>query len=220
MAIKNKKKMEQDADEEKKPLEAAAEMEYAADEAEDEKMEAEADSVAMEAEGSGLEDQMDAGGIHDEMASDEDEDEEEMEAACGGKAKMSKFKNRGRSEKALFERVRALEQANETLERQLRLERFGREVDALITAGYRCSKFRNSMVEELADASSPETKVAFWKATMARDPIGMAPIAKAAVTDEAPAIDPRAATERAVREANGNLDKFKQLFSKYSGQKA
>jgi hypothetical protein len=96
---------------------------------------------------------------------EEEEDEEEMEAAYGGKAKMSKTV---KAEKALFARVQAVRAANKTLERQLRLERFGREVDSMLSGGYRCGKFRNQMVEELADSSRPEAKIAFWKATMAR----------------------------------------------------
>jgi hypothetical protein len=63
--------------------------------------------------------------------------------------------------------------------------------------------------------------MAFWKATMAKDPIGVAPIAAHAVTDESgAALDVKAATARAVAEAAGDLAKFKSLFAKYSGQKA
>jgi hypothetical protein len=134
-----------------------------------------------------------------------------MEAAYGGKAKMSKGKT---SEKALFARV-------QELERQLRLERFGREVDSMIQAGYRCGKFRNSMVEELADAANPGAKIAFWKATMSKAPISVPTVAQHAVTDEGePSMDVKAATARAVHEAAGDLNKFKSLFAKYSGQKA
>jgi hypothetical protein len=133
-----------------------------------------------------------------------------MGAAYGGKAKMSKSKT---SEKALFARV-------QELERQLRLERFGKEVDGMIRDGYRCGKFRNSMVEELADSGNPSAKIAFWKATMARNPINVPTVAQHTVTDEGqPSMDIKAATARAVHEAAGDLAKFKSLFAKYSGQK-
>jgi len=107
------------------------------------------------------------------------------------------------------------------LERQLRLERFGREVDSMIRDGYRCGKFRNSMVEELADTANPTAKMAFWKATMAKNPINVPTVAQHTVTDEAhESMDIKAATARAVHEAAGDLTKFKSLFAKYSGQKA
>lgn len=221
MPSKMKKRMEAEDEEKKKALAAAMECE-AEDEAKDEQ-EADAEAMAAgdEAEemaGAGMEyeDKFEDGvhvdiGSHQGEAEEEDEDEEEMEAAYGGKAKMSKTKT---SEKALFARV-------QELERQLKLERFGREVDAMIGAGYRCGKFRNSMVEELADSSNPAAKVNFWKATMAKDPIGVPPIAAHATTDEGGlSMDVKAATARAVSEAAGDLAKFKQLFAKYSGQKA
>jgi hypothetical protein len=226
MPSKMKKKME--ADEEAKKVAAAAMECEAEDEAKDEQ---EADAEAMAAGGmefagpiDGDEDEENFGdGVHVDIGSHqgeaEEEDEEEMEAAYGGKTSMSKTSSK--AEKALFARVQALEESNKTLERQLRLERFGREVDGMISGGYRCGKFRNAMVEELADSPRPEAKMAFWKATMAKDPIGVAPIAAHAVTDESgAALDVKAATARAVAEAAGDLAKFKSLFAKYSGQKA
>ena len=219
MSAKMKKKMEQDADEAKKALAAAA-TECAADEDEDE-MAAEADAAAMAAEGDEAEMAYAAedaekfdDAVHVDIGShsgeEEEEEEEEMEAAYGGKAKMSKGKT---SEKALFARV-------QELERQLKLERFGKEVDGMIRDGYRCSKFRNSMVEELADSGNPAAKIAFWKATMAKNPINVPTVAQHTVTDEAhESMDVKAATARAVHEAAGDLAKFKSLFAKYSGQK-
>ena len=222
-----KKRMEAE-DEAKKALAAAMECE-AEDEAKDEQ-EADAEAMAagdeaeeMAGPGMGFEDKFEDGvhvdiGSHQGEAEDEDEDEEEMEAAYGGKTKMSKSV---KAEKALFARVQALESANKTLERQLRLERFGREVDSMLSGGYRCGKFRNQMVEELADSKQPEAKIAFWKATMAKDPINVPPVAAHAVTDEGGvSMDVKAATARAVAEAQGDLAKFKSLFAKYSGQKA
>jgi hypothetical protein len=226
MPSKMKKKME--ADEEAKKVAAAAMECEAEDEAKDEQ---EADAEAMAAGGmefagpiDGDEDEENFGdGVHVDIGSHqgeaEEEEDEEMEAAYGGKTSMSKTSSK--AEKALFARVQALEESNKTLERQLRLERFGREVDGMISGGYRCGKFRNAMVEELADSPRPEAKMAFWKATMAKDPIGVAPIAAHAVTDESgAALDVKAATARAVAEAAGDLAKFKSLFAKYSGQKA
>lgn len=226
MPSKMKKKME--ADEEAKKVAAAAMECEAEDEAKDEQ---EADAEAMAAGGmefagpiDGDEDEENFGdGVHVDIGSHqgeaEEEEDEEMEAAYGGKTSMSKTSSK--AEKALFARVQALEESNKTLERQLRLERFGREVDGMISGGYRCGKFRNAMVEELADSPRPEAKMAFWKATMAKDPIGVAPIAAHAVTDESgSALDVKAATARAVAEAAGDLAKFKTLFAKYSGQKA
>ncbi len=227
MPSKMKKRMEAE-DEAKKALAAAMECE-AEDEAKDEQ---EADEEAMAAadeaeemagagmkfEESGDAVHVDIGSHQGEESEDEDEDEEEMEAAYGGKTKMSKSV---KAEKALFARVQALESANKTLERQLRLERFGREVDSMLSGGYRCGKFRNQMVEELADSKQPEAKIAFWKATMAKDPINVPPVAAHAVTDEGGVeMDVKAATARAVAEAQGDLAKFKSLFAKYSGQKA
>jgi len=221
MSAKMKKKMEQHDEEAKKALAAAA-TECAADEDED-KMAEEADAAAMAAEGEEAEmayaaedeDKFEDGvhvdiGSHQGEAEEEDE-EEEMEAAYGGKAKMSKG---DKSTKALFARV-------QELERQLRLERFGKEVDAMIRDGYRCGKFRNSMVEELSDATNPGAKIAFWKATMARLPLNVPTVAQHTVTDEAhESMDVKAATARAVHEAAGDLTKFKSLFAKYTGNKA
>lgn len=219
MPSKMKKQMEQHDEEAKKALAAAA-TECAADEDEDE-MAAEADAAAMAAEGDEAEMAYAAedaekfdDAVHVDIGShsgeEEEEEEEEMEAAYGGKAKMSKGKT---SEKALFARV-------QELERQLKLERFGKEVDGMIRDGYRCSKFRNSMVEELADCGSPAAKIAFWKATMAKNPINVPTVAQHTVTDEAhESMDVKAATARAVHEAAGDLAKFKSLFAKYSGQK-
>ncbi len=220
MPSKMKKKMEQHDEEAKKALAAAAADECAADEDED-KMAEEADAAAMAAEGDEAEMAYAAedaekfeDAVHVDIGShsgEEEEEEEEMEAAYGGKAKMSKSKT---SEKALFARV-------QELERQLRLERFGKEVDGMIRDGYRCGKFRNSMVEELADSGNPAAKIAFWKATMARNPINVPTVAQHTVTDEGqPSMDIKAATARAVHEAAGDLTKFKSLFAKYSGQKA
>lgn len=220
MPSKMKKKMEQHDEEAKKALAAAAADECAADEDED-KMAEEADAAAMAAEGDEAEMAYAAedaekfdDAVHVDIGShsgEEEEEEEEMEAAYGGKAKMSKSKT---SEKALFARV-------QELERQLRLERFGKEVDGMIRDGYRCGKFRNSMVEELADSGNPSAKIAFWKATMARNPINVPTVAQHTVTDEAhESMDVKAATARAVHEAAGDLTKFKSLFAKYSGQKA
>jgi hypothetical protein len=77
------------------------------------------------------------------------------------------------------------------------------------------------MVEELSDAANPGAKIAFWKATMARLPLNVPTVAQHTVTDEGGSIlDPKEATTRAVREAAGDLAKFKQLFAKYTGQKA
>lgn len=222
MPSKMKKKMEADDAEAKKALEAAAAMECEADEDED-KMAEEADAEAMAAEGmefagpvDGDEDEENfSDGVHVDIGSHqgeaEEEDEEEMEAAYGGKAKMSKG---DKSTKALFARV-------QELEKQLRLERFGKEVDAMIRDGYRCGKFRNSMVEELADSSNPGAKISFWKATMARLPLNVPTVAQHTVTDTAhESMEIKAATARAVHEAAGDLNKFKSLFAKYTGQKA
>ena len=216
MPSKMKKHMEADEDE-LKSKQAAMECE-AEDEMKDEQA---ADAAAVEAMEAEEQDEMQEGvhvDIGSHLESEEEEEEEEMEAAYGGKEKMSKT---NKAEKALFARVQALEEANKTLERQLRLERFGREVDGMISSGYRCGKFRNAMVEELADASRPEAKMAFWKATMAKDPIGLPPIAQHTVAgDEQHGMDVKAATARAVAEAAGDLAKFKSLFAKYAGQKA
>ena len=221
MPSKMKKTMEQHDEEAKKALAAAAADECAADEDEDE-MAVQADAAAMEADEAEMayaaEDESEEkfeDGVHVDIGShtgeEEEEEDEEMEAAYGGKAKMSKGKT---SEKALFARV-------QELERQLRLERFGREVDSMIRDGYRCGKFRNSMVEELADAGNPSAKIAFWKATMAKNPINVPTVAQHTVTDEAhEGMDIKAATARAVHEAAGDLTEFKSLFAKYSGQKA
>lgn len=236
MPAKHKKKMEAEA---KKRHEAAAEaaarhaaMECEADE-DEEKHEAAADAAAMEAEAAAAEhddhddadkfygpmhDEHEAEGVHVDIGShhgeeeeDEDEMEAEAEAAYGGKHKMSKG---DKSTKALFARV-------QELERQLKLERFGKEVDGMIRDGFRCSKFRNSMVEELSDCANPAAKIAFWKATMAKNPINVPTVAQHTVTDEGePSMDIKAATARAVHEAAGDLTKFKSLFAKYSGQKA
>lgn len=221
MPSKMKKRMEAE-DEAKKALAAAMECEAEDENKDEQEADAEAMAAGDEAEemaGAGMtfeesdEDKFEDG-VHVDIGShsgEEEEDEEEMEAAYGGKAKMSKTKT---SEKALFARV-------QELERQLKLERFGREVDAMLAGGYRCGKFRNRMVEELADASNPTDKIAFWKATMARDPINVPPVAAHAVTDESGTeMDVKSATARAVREAAGDLAKFKSLFAKYSGQKA
>jgi len=217
-----KKKMEAEAEAEaKKALEAAAAMECEAEEDED-KMGYEADAEAMAAEGMEFAGPMDgdedeenfADGVHVDIGShqgEEEEEDEEMEAAYGGKAKMSKG---DKSTKALFARV-------QELEKQLKLERFGKEVDSMIRDGYRCGKFRNSMVEELSDAANPGAKIAFWKATMARLPLNVPTVAQHTVTDEGgETLDPKVATARAVHEAAGDLTKFKQLFAKYTGQKA
>jgi len=217
-----KKKMEAADEEAKKALEAATAMECAVEEDED-KMAEEANAEAMAAEGMEFAGPMDgdedeenfADGVHVDIGSHQDEaeeeDEEEMEAAYGGKAKMSKG---DKSTKALFARV-------QELEKQLKLERFGKEVDSMIRDGYRCGKFRNSMVEELSDAANPGAKIAFWKATMARLPLNVPTVAQHTVTDEGgETLDPKVATARAVHEAAGDLAKFKQLFAKYTGQKA
>jgi hypothetical protein len=207
-----KKKMEAEAEAEaKKALEAAAAMECEAEEDED-KMGYEADAEAMAAEGMEFAGPMDGDEDEENFEGDEEEkDEEEMEAAYGGKSKMSKG---DKSTKALFARV-------QELEKQLKLERFGKEVDSMIRDGYRCGKFRNSMVEELSDAANPGAKIAFWKATMARLPLNVPTVAQHTVTDEGgETLDPKVATARAVHEAAGDLAKFKQLFAKYTGQKA
>ena len=206
-----KKKMEAADEEAKKALEAAAAMECAVEEDED-KMAEEADAEAMAAEGMEFAGPIDGDEDEENFEGDEEEkDEEEMEAAYGGKAKMSKG---DKSTKALFARV-------QELEKQLKLERFGKEVDAMIRDGYRCGKFRNSMVEELSDAANPGAKIAFWKATMARLPLNVPTVAQHTVTDEGgETLDPKVATARAVHEAAGDLAKFKQLFAKYTGQKA
>jgi hypothetical protein len=207
-----KKKMEAEAEAEaKKALEAAAAMECEAEEDED-KMGYEADAEAMAAEGMEFAGPVDGDEDEENFEGDEDEnDEEEMEAAYGGKSKMSKG---DKSTKALFARV-------QELEKQLKLERFGKEVDSMIRDGYRCGKFRNSMVEELSDAANPGAKIAFWKATMARLPLNVPTVAQHTVTDEGgETLDPKVATARAVHEAAGDLAKFKQLFAKYTGQKA
>jgi hypothetical protein len=236
MARKNKKKMEaeneeieevldeQAADEMPKLDEDESEMAYRADAAaiesdedEDEFCDVESEKVKYE-EDDDMEDDDEenfADGVHVDIGSHqgeaEEEDEEEMEAAYGGKAKMSKG---DKSTKALFARV-------QELEKQLKLERFGKEVDSMIRDGYRCSKFRNSMVEELSDAANPGAKIAFWKATMARLPLNVPTVAQHTVTDEGgETLDPKVATARAVHEAAGDLAKFKQLFAKYTGQKA
>lgn len=236
MARKHKHRMDAEAEAEaKKALEAAAEddfpemededeaeMAYAADDAaieeeegEDEFCDVDSEKVKYEDEDEMPEDEDKfEDDVHVDIGShegDEDEDEMEAEAAYGGKHKMSKGRT---SEKALFARV-------QELERQLRLERFGREVDSMIRDGYRCSKFRNSMVEELADAANPSAKISFWKATMAKSPINVPTVAQHTVTDEGSvSMDVKAATARAVHEAAGDLTKFKSLFAKYSGQKA
>jgi len=212
MPSKMKKKMEAEAEAEtKKALEAAAAMECEAEEDED-KMGYEADAEAMAAEGMEFAGPVDGDEDEENFEGDEDEkDEEEMEAAYGGKSKMSKG---DKSTKALFARV-------QELEKQLKLERFGKEVDSMIRDGYRCGKFRNSMVEELSDAANPGAKIAFWKATMARLPLNVPTVAQHTVTDEGgETLDPKVATARAVHEAAGDLAKFKQLFAKYTGQKA
>jgi hypothetical protein len=164
----------------------------------------------------------------DEMAAEdeedmaaEDEDEMESEAAAGGKKGFRSHYSKGsKMNKELFARVRELEAQNARYERQLRLERFAREVDGMIREGYRCGKFRNSMVEELADASNPANKIAFWKATMSRDPIGVPSFAQYTVTDDGTGMSDREAYQRAMAEAKGDADKYRQLFSKYSGKKA
>ena len=230
MARKHKKQMEAENDEAEKMLDAAAEempeidedeaeMAYAADAAaieseEDEDEFCDVDSEKVKYEEDEMpemdEEEMASDDVHVDIDSHGDEEEdEELEAAYGGKTKMSKT-----SEKALFARV-------QELERQLRLERFGKEVDGMIRDGYRCGKFRNSMVEELADSGNPSAKIAFWKATMAKNPINVPTVAQHTVTDEGqPSMDIKAATARAVHEAAGDLTKFKSLFAKYSGQKA
>jgi len=157
----------------------------------------------------------------DEMSADEDEDEMDAEAAAGGKRGFRSMNSKGsKMTKQLFARVRELEDQNARYERQLRLERFAREVDAMVREGYRCGKFRNSMVEELADSRNPAAKIAFWKATMSRDPIGLPSFAQFTVTDDEGGLTDREAYQRAMAEANGDANKYRQLFAKYSGQKA
>jgi len=170
---------------------------------------------------------MGADDMEDEMAEDDDmevmaEDDDEAKNAYGGKKKMKQpmFSKGSRSEKALFAQVQALTQANTAMERQLRLERFGKEVDNMVRDGFRCSKFRNQMVEELADSETPQAKVSFWKATMARDLTGMPMLAQMTVQNDSPNMGDREASDRAVREAAGDMTKFKQLFSKYTGKQA
>jgi len=229
MARKQMKK-QMEAEDEKKQNEALC---AAPDEAE----EMAGPEMTMEAEGSGLEDMMDASAVamasdsdieEDEMSSDddemfeeEDEDEMDAEAAAGGKMPFKSAYSKGsKMNKELFARVRELEAQNARYERQLRLERFAREVDGMIREGYRCGKFRNSMVEELADAKNPVAKMSFWKATMSRDPIGVPTIAQFTMTDDGDGMSEREAYERAMREAGNDSGKYRQLFAKYTGKKA
>jgi hypothetical protein len=56
---------------------------------------------------------------------------------------------------------------------------------------------------------------------MARLPLNVPTVAQHTVTDEGrESMDVKAATARAVQEAAGDLAKFKQLFAKFTGQKA
>jgi len=214
------KKKRMEADEE---LKQNAAMECAVDPDEDEENFEGDDLETMEADAEA----MGADDMEDEMAEDDDmevmaEDDDEEMNAYGGKKKMKQpvFSKGSRSEKALFAQVQALTQANAAMERQLRLERFGKEVDNMVRDGFRCSKFRNQMVEELADSETPQAKVSFWKATMARDLTGMPMLAQMTVQNDSPSMGDREASDRAVREAAGDMTKFKQLFSKYTGKQA
>lgn len=156
----------------------------------------------------------------DEMEAD-DEDEMEAELAAGSKSGFRSHYSKGsKMNKQLFARVRELEEQNKRYEHQLRLERFAREVDGMVREGYRCGKFRNSMVEELADCANPSAKIAFWKATMSRDPIGVPTFAQFTVSDNEGGLTDREAYQRAMAEAGGDSTKYRQLFAKYSGQKA
>lgn len=162
------------------------------------------------------------------MSEDEDEDsemtymEEEEETELKGskkKMKSQKFTKGTRAEKALFAQVAALTQANQTMERQLRLERFAKEIDSMIRDGYRCSKFRNQMVDELANSDKPQDKMMFWKSTMSRDLTGVPMLAQMTVQDNGGGgMSDRDASARAVVESKGDVDKFKALFAKYSNK--
>jgi len=228
MARKMKKQMEAEGENEQNEAPCAAA---------DDTDEMAGPEMTMEAEGSGLEDLMESDAVHvdigshqgeeemaaddDEMFEEEDEDEMEAEAAAGGKKPFKSAYSKGsKMNKELFARVRELEAQNARYERQLRLERFAREVDGMIREGYRCGKFRNSMVEELADAKNPVAKMSFWKATMSRDPIGVPTIAQFTMTDDGDGMSEREAYERAMREAGNDSGKYRQLFAKYTGQKA
>jgi hypothetical protein len=173
---------------------------------------------------------MGADEVEDEMAEDDsedvdvmsdDEDEDDMNA-YGGKKKMKQpvFSKGSRTEKALFAQVQKLTEANKQIEHQLRLERFGKEIDNMIRDGFRCSKFRNQMVAELASSDTPAEKVVFWKSTMARDLTNVPMLAQMTVQGDVPEMGDREASERAVREAAGDMGKFKSLFAKYTGKKA
>lgn len=186
----------------------------------------ESDSVEMDAEGVHI----DVGSHEneeDEMSEDDDSDDEEMSyeeeetELKGSKKKMKsqKFTKGTRAEKALFAQVAALTEANKTMERQLRLERFGKEIDTMIRDGYRCSKFRNQMVDELASSDKPQDKMTFWKSTMSRDLTNVPMIAQMTVQENGGGgMSDRDASARAVVESKGDVEKFKALFAKYSGK--
>lgn len=144
---------------------------------------------------------------------DEDDDEDKNKSSRNKDEKVTMAQQNEIETKALFSRV-------QELERQLKHERLSKDVDAMLNDGYRCVKFRAAMVDELVSSPTPEGKIAFWRATMARNPINVPPLAPLATQGYSEKLSPREATARAVSEAGGDIAKFKLLFAKYSGDTA
>ena len=102
----------------------------------------------------------------------DEEDDDEM------KAEYSRLRQSTKGRKVL-ERIRRLEGSNRIYKKKAhkanksaKRSRYSRILDRLQADGYRVRSHRGTMLKELVECSNPEEKVKFWKAALARDPIG------------------------------------------------
>jgi len=146
----------------------------------------------------------------------------EDEAVGDGEDEMGKGKYRKRGRKDLFAQIRRLQRDRdelgkivEDLSTDLAKERFSREIDAMAAEGYAVGEYRAAMVSELVESKNPRAKVAFWKATMRKNPVNKYVDQQAVVAGStlpsASALD--AARARAKQRAvNEGADKFARIL--------
>lgn len=144
---------------------------------------------------------------------DEDEDEEEdVHVDVKSHNKVKNAKTEFAREKARFEKRIA------ALETQLAKERFSRELDSMESEGFAIASHREDMLEELVGASDPARKIAFWRETFRRDPVGvrigagMQP--RSGVKPAASSNLDRDTVAKLVNEAAGDPEKFKTLMAR------
>lgn len=113
-----------------------------------------------------------------EMPGDEADVEIDVDVDPEDEDEMGKGKYRRRGRKDLFAQIQALKrdrdqlgQIVKDLSTDLAKERFAREVDAMAADGYAIGDFRGAMIGELVAAKNPREKVAFWRATMRKNPV-------------------------------------------------